>query len=219
MACKNRLRTTLQNPKSHLPLALAFWGIHLLFVFITCNIYPLEWHRPVHSVLDDLIPFCEVFVVPYLLWFVMLLVTAVWFYRHDRQMFLRYHLFLVTLDLMIFTVYFVYPTMVPFQPTQFPRDNIFTDLVALIYDADRPTNACPSFHVAYSLAIGSAWSKRKETSPWLKAGIWAFVAIICMATVFIKQHSVLDFFWALPFCLVAECVAFGKHYWLPKFKK
>lgn len=59
------------------------------------------------------------------------------------------------------------------------------------------TNACPSIHVSSSVAIALVgWNsqllKRKRGYQILLA-VWA--VLICMSTLFIKQHSVVDVFW------------------------
>ena len=209
----------IENPKKYFALLVIFWIVHILIYFITENLYPQEsWHI-VHSKLDDMIPFVEYFIIPYVGWFVMLLVTVLYFFVKDRPSCDRFHIYLFVLDIIGYLVYIIYPTTVDFQPTEFPRDNIFTDFVKFIYSADQTSNACPSFHVAYAIAIGSVWSKSKNIRFSVKGLIWIFVALVCLATVFIKQHSTSDFFWALPMCLLAEWVAYGKSYWIPKFKK
>ena len=43
--------------------------------------------------------------------------------------------------------------------------------------------------------------------------------MVCLSVCFIKQHSSLDVLAALPVCLVAEIVLYGKDYWLPKLRK
>lgn len=213
-SCLERIR----DSKHLFTYVVIFWLIHLGLFFVTENIYPIEKHQVVHCWLDDVIPFCEVFIVPYVGWFLLLLVTVLYFFFKDRDSLMSFHIYLLVLDVLMYGIYFIWPTQVDFQPEVMPRDNIFSDLVSLIYSADRNTNACPSFHVAYSFAVGTVWAKRKLTHWTKKTMVWIFVALICLATVFIKQHSVLDFFWALPFCLLAEIVAYGKSYWLPKWK-
>ena len=116
-------------------------------------------------------------------------------------------------------VYIIFPNMQPLRPTEFARDNIFTDMVGFLYTIDTNTNVCPSLHVAYSIAIASVWVKEKGISPWFKAFIVVFVILICLSTVFIKQHSVIDGFAAIPLCILGEIIIYGKDFWLPKFKR
>jgi len=44
------------------------------------------------------------------------------------------------------------------------------------------------------------------------------VVLICLSTMFIKQHSAVDFFVALPVCLLAEGIVYGKDYWAARLK-
>ena len=73
--------------------------------------------------------------------------------------------------------------------------------------------------ILYSMGIASAWLKEKNVSKWFKAFIIVAVVFICLATMFIKQHSAVDFFVALPVCLLAEGIAYGKSYWAVRWKK
>jgi hypothetical protein len=42
------------------------------------------------------------------------------------------------------------------------------------------------------------------------------VIMICLSVCFVKQHSAVDVFAALPVCLLAEILIYGKDYWLPR---
>ena len=44
----------------------------------------------IHTALDDYIPFCEYFIIPYLLWFAYIAAVYVWMFLHDRKQFFRY---------------------------------------------------------------------------------------------------------------------------------
>ena len=44
------------------------------------------------------------------------------------------------------------------------------------------------------------------------------VFFICISVAFVKQHSVVDIYAALPVGLLAEILVYGKSYWKPKFK-
>ena len=93
-----------------------------------------------------------------------------------------------------------------------PRDNFLTDGVRLLYRIDTNTGVCPSMHVAFSIALVSAWTKERNIS-WIWKGFISFAAAtICLSTLFIKQHSALDFFAAIPLCLLAEWAAYARFY-------
>ena len=42
---------------------------------------------------------------------------------------------------------------------------------------------------------------------------------VCLSVMFVKQHSFVDVMWALPLCLLAELLVYGKSYWLPRLRK
>ena len=86
------------------------------------------------------------------------------------------------------------------RPENFARDNVFTRLVGLMYRMDTNTNVFPSMHVIGSVAAAVAVCKssglRRLRLPWI-----IIAAAVSISTVFIKQHSVLDIFGGLLFCL------------------
>ena len=50
-------------------------------------------------------------------------------------------------------VSYVYPNVLHLRPSEFPRENVFTDMVRWLYRTDTPTNVLPSIHVFNSLAV------------------------------------------------------------------
>ena len=104
--------------------------------------------------------------------------------------------------------YILYPSRQELRPEVFPRQNVLSALMGFIYAFDTPTGICPSLHVAYSLGIASVWLKVKEASPLWKVFVVAVVALICIATAFVKQHSVVDILAALPLGALAEVIVF-----------
>jgi len=62
--------------------------------------------------------------------------------------------------------------------------------------------------VGYSLGIASTWLREKSASVGLKIFICVFCALVCVSVAFVKQHSVLDIFAAIPMCLFAEWFVF-----------
>jgi membrane-associated phospholipid phosphatase len=75
---------------------------------------------------------------------------------------------------------------------------------------DTNTGVCPSLHVAYSLGLASVWTKEKGANIWWKSFVVVAVIFICLSTMFIKQHSAVDFFAALPVCLLAEFIVYHR---------
>jgi len=209
----------LNEPKFRHLWLLISWPFYFITYFGAEHLYPIEKCIPMHCFLDDVIPFNEFFVIPYTGWYFLLAFTVFYFMFYDKEQFKRFHIMLIITEIIAITIYVIFPTRVDFQPTEFERNNVFTWIMDMLYAVDRNTNANPSLHVAVSILIGSAFSKHAQTKLWQKIALWIFIALVCLSTAFTKQHSVLDFFGALPVCLIAEIAAYGKSYWLPKFKR
>lgn len=143
--------------------------------------------------LDGWIPFNEYFVIPYLMWF--LLLPASWFYtmitsKEDFQNLCMIMFGGMTISILI---YWLFPNGLDLRPES-PGSGVCGELVRLIQAVDTPGNVCPSIHVSSSLSVavaahGSQWLKRY---PWLQRGIDLIVLGICLSTMFLKQHSLID---------------------------
>jgi len=208
----------LNDPQfSHLKLLLGWVGYFALY-FLTENLIPPERCTPVHCRLDDLIPFCEVFVIPYVGWYLLIVVSLLYFALYNTENFRRLQKFIIVTQVVAVIIYIVYPTRQDLRPLEFPRDNFFTDIIGLLYSFDTNTGVCPSLHCAYSIGIASVWLKEKSASWKTKAFVVVFSVLVCLSTMFIKQHSAVDFFAALPVCLLAEIIACGS-WWRDRFSK
>ena len=62
----------------HLKLLLG-WVVYFALYFITEKLIPLENCHVIHSALDDLIPFNELFVIPYVLWYLLVAGSLLYF--------------------------------------------------------------------------------------------------------------------------------------------
>ncbi len=193
----------LNTPQfSHLKLLL-FWPFYgLAFLFVERIGTDRAW-RIMHCALDDRIPFCEYFLIPYMFWFVYL--TGMLFYTlfFDIPSFKRLMWFTIFTYTVTILIYFVYPTAQELRPTFFATDNILTRFLAGFYQFDTNTNVNPSIHVIGSMGVMfTSWhAKRfKNSLPW-KAAFTLVGLLICVSTVFIKQHSVIDIVcaWLLSF--------------------
>lgn len=154
----------------------------------------VKHYRLIHVALDDYIPFCEVFIVPYLLWFVYVAATVAFFFLKDKDDYYKCCTFLFTGMTVFLLVSTLWPNGHHLRPFILPRENIFTELVAMIYRADTPTNLWPSIHVYNSigahLAVMHNETLRSKKPIWMGSGILALSIIL--STMFIKQHSVFD---------------------------
>lgn len=213
-----KLSKILEPQYSHLLLLLG-WVVYFLFFFLTENLIPLSACHPMHCALDDIIPFCEIFVLPYVLWYLLIAGSLLYFMFYNVTNFKRLQIYIIITQAIGIITYIVYPTCQNLRPEVFQNNNIFTDIVGLIYAIDTNTGVCPSLHCAYSIGIASVWLREKSVGKTVKWLISLFCFSICLSTMFIKQHSAVDFFAALPVCLIAELIVFKDVYFKKKPKK
>ena len=202
---------------SHLKL-LGGWIVYFILYFLTENLIPLESCTAIHSRLDDIIPFCEWFVIPYVFWYVLIVISLGYFMLYNIDSFKKLSTYIIITQAVAMVIYIAFPNRQDLRPAAFERDNLLTRLLGLIYTFDTNSNVCPSLHVAYSLGIASTWVKVKEASVSWKVFVVVAVILICLSVAFTKQHSIVDAFAALPVGLLAECIVFRK-YWKDKFKR
>lgn len=202
---------------SHLKLLLG-WVFYFVFYFLTENLIPPESCHPMHCTLDDMIPFCEYFFIPYTFWYLLIVISLGYFLLYDVDSFKKLQTYIIITQIVAMAVYIIYPSRQDLRPEVFARDNIFTHIAALIYSFDTSTGVCPSLHVAYSLGIASVWLKKKDSSLLWKCFIVFAVITICISTMFVKQHSAVDVFAAIPLGLLAEILVY-KNFYKEKFSK
>jgi len=193
----------------HLQFLLGWVGYFILY-FLTENLIPREKCYPVHCWLDDVVPFCEYFVIPYVGWYVLIVGSLLYFALYNPDNFKNMMKFIIVTQITAMIIYILFPNRQDLRPTEFLRENIFTDILGVIYTFDTSTNVCPSLHVAYSVGIASTWLKEQSASKWCKILITVFCFFVCISVAFVKQHSVVDIFAAIPICLLAEWIAFRK---------
>ena len=202
----------LNTPQfSHLKLLLGWVGYFILY-FLTENLIPVEKCHVIHCGLDDIIPFCEWFLLPYVFWYALIVFSLGYFALYDVDSFKKLQTFIIITQIVAMIIYIVYPNCQNLRPAEFPRDNFLTDCIGFLYVFDTNTGVCPSLHCAYSIGIASVWLKAKNVSILWKAFVVIAVILICLSTMFIKQHSAVDFFVALPVCLLAEILVFKVFY-------
>lgn len=153
-----------------------------------------EPYHVIHFPLDDYIPFCEYFIIPYLLWFGYVGWGIGYFYLKDRSEYFRLCAMLFTGMTIFLIMSTIYPNGHYLRPTTFARDNIFVHIVKWLYASDTATNLFPSIHVYNSIAVNIAvWrSDAFKHKHAMRCGSAILMVSIILSTMFLKQHSVFD---------------------------
>lgn len=200
---KLRISNIASEPYKHL-LLLLFWPLFMAVFYYLEHVYPVSYYYPIQCFVDDLIPFCEIFVLPYVVWFAVVFLMHAYTLLYDVDGFRKMIKFIIVTYSFALFVYFLFPNCQLLRPLEFERTNIFTEMVTRIYMNDTNTNVCPSIHVMGSVAmIASVVHSKTIKSKTVKSAITVLSLLICMSTVFLKQHSIIDVFAALPICYVA----------------
>ena len=147
-----------------------------------------------HSELDDMIPFNEYFIIPYLLWFIYVAAAVLYFFFANKEEFYRLCTFLFTGMTLFLLICTIYPNGTDLRSAVDPQKNLCSWLVAWIRQTDTCTNVFPSIHVYNSICAHTAIRKNEtlRKNPWIRYGSLLLAVSICLSTVFLKQHSVID---------------------------
>ncbi len=198
---------------------LGTWLIYFALYFLTENLIPAERCHVMHCFLDDLVPFNEYFLIFYTGWYVLVFGSLAYYLIYDVKRFRELDLYIFVTQMVAMFFYIVLPSRQDLRPETFPRENFFTWVMGLIYTFDTDTGVCPSLHVAYSWAIFNVMVKDEHLAKWFKVFLGLFAVMVSLSTSFVKQHSFLDIFAAIPVVLLGEILIYGKSYWLPRLRK
>ncbi len=198
---------------------LGTWLIYFALYFLTENLIPAQRCHVMHCVLDDWIPFNEYFLIFYTGWYILVFGSLAYYLIYDVKRFRELDLYIFVTQMVAMFFYIVLPSRQDLRPETFPRENFFTWVMGLIYTFDTDTGVCPSLHVAYSWAIFNVMVKDEHLAKWFKVFLGLFAVMVCLSTSFVKQHSFLDIFAAIPVVLLGEILIYGKSYWLPRLRK
>jgi len=195
--------------KMHFLWVLALLPLLFWFKYLELTVIP---RYITHSVIDDHIPFLKIFVVPYIIWFFYITYGVIFTGLHDKKAFYRLLIHLGAGMGIAYTIYMIFPNGVDLRPI-ITKNDVFSNLVKYIYATDTSTNVCPSVHVINSMAVTSALLNSKDFGTKRSLTIGAFIlnVLICLSTVFIKQHSIIDVVCGL----IVSSVLYILIYYLP----
>ena len=201
----------IREPRfSHIGLLIATWCTYFLLYLLTENLIPAERCISVHCKLDDIMVFNEYFVVFYVGWYLLVAGSLAYYLLHDVKRFRELDLYIFVTQMVAMACYILVPTRQDLRPEVFPRENVFSWIMGLIYTLDTNTGVCPSLHVAYSLAILAVYWRDENISRLWKAILLVLVVLISLSTAFVKQHSMVDVFAAIPTALIGEWLIYHR---------
>ena len=169
----------------YLPVYLG--GFFLIEHLITDNYWATQ------TFIDEYIPVCEYFVMPYDSWGFLLLALGLYLIVKDAEGFRRY-MWSIMLTFGFATIFCaLVPNGQDLRPAVMEHHNFCTWLLQNTYNLDTNTNVLPSVHVLGVLDALYAVHRTpglRRTGWRTFADIWG-VIIIC-STLFVKQHAFID---------------------------
>ncbi|MGI5850527.1 MAG: phosphatase PAP2 family protein [Clostridiales bacterium] len=187
-----------------------YWHFSLLSLYGICQIWFYYLERVIrpkyfmYSVIDSHIPFISIFVLPYLFWFAYMAIGFIYLGLVSRKDFFRLCWFIFGGMCICYVLYMLFPNAQNLRP-DITSNDIFTRMVKHIYETDTNTNVAPSIHVLNSIGVHIALVNCEEFKK--QSRIWHWLSLIsavliCLSTVFIKQHSIKDGMWAMLLVMV-----------------
>lgn len=136
----------------------------------------------------DVFPLSVVWVVPYILWYPIIVAAGVWLIlKMDERLFRAFAAgFTLTCTLGVLTFY-LFPTYIIDPPL--PGTDIFSKTLLLLQSIDGDYAAFPSSHVYVTTILALFFDRWYPNYRWL----WLFIyVIIALSTLFTQQHYILD---------------------------
>ncbi len=179
-----------KNPYKMAILYLIFYLA--VFNWLEENVVP---RYIIHCKLDEVIPFCEAFIIPYVFWFAYIPGAFIWFKRRGWQDYSKLCLMMFSGLTICLAIYYVLPTGLNLRLAQSPHETGFLyNMVSLLRAIDTPTNVCPSIHVMNTVMVFQAvCSLDNLKHRRLTIGVhFVIMVLICASTVLLDQHSIID---------------------------
>ena len=138
--------------------------------------------------LDNVIPFNSIFIIPYVYWYLYIVIGFIFILVNSRKDYIRVFISFFIGMSVCYIVYYLYPTEIS-RPTII-NSNILNYLVNIIYSLDRPVNCFPSLHVLTTYFIMRYTKYKNSKKKFYYTEIVGVLIII--STLFIKQHFIAD---------------------------
>lgn len=153
---------------------------------ITNNLY----HYNFTTELDAMIPFIPFFIIIYILAFAQWAIGYVVIARESKEVCYKYLSAELIAKFCCLIFFFILPTTMV-------RPNIIGNsflnwVVSFIYMTDAPVNLFPSIHCLESWMVFRGSLSCKKVPTLYKVVMLIFSILVCLSTVFVKQHIVID---------------------------
>ena len=196
-------KTTIIHKYAVAPL-LAIAAMHAAVWLGSKNLADFSRAFDVTLGLDALIPlrpeWVVIYVVTFLFWMMGLLFAA----RQDEELCFRFASGVIIAEIICCVIFIAFPSCIT-RP-ELAVSDFFTVVLSLVYFFDTPTNCFPSMHCLFAYLVFRQSLRAPGAKTWFKVFCGVCAALICLSTLFVKQHVIADviggiFFGELAFAL------------------
>ncbi|WP_129724399.1 phosphatase PAP2 family protein [Xylanivirga thermophila] len=183
----NRVKKFIRG-HSHFYLLFIFVPLLMWFSYCEKNIVP---EYILHTALDNKIPFIKVFIIPYVIWYFYVAFGLIYTGINSKEAFYRLLIFISGGMAVCYILYMLFPNGQDLRP-DITETDMLSRAIKFLYTIDTPTNVCPSIHVFNSIGVDAALRNLYAFSNNKKKISFFLMISICLSTIFVKQHSIID---------------------------
>ena len=184
-----------------------------LFIFLILEKISFNKYLYTETFIDEYIPFLEIFVIPYLLWFPYIIFGFIFFILYDTKGFYRTCFYLFGGMYVCLFIYMIFPNAQGLR-VSLDANSFLQNLLSFVYNVDTSTNVCPSIHVYNSIMMYVSLMKNElfKSNKFIVNLTGILTISICLSTIFTKQHAFIDGVFSIPLCLIFYQLYKNKEY-------
>lgn len=147
---------------------------------------PADVSLPIDAAIPLVPEWTFIYAFTFLFWGAGLIMTA----RQEKPLCYRLLGCVVTAELICMVFFLLLPSYV-IRP-ELEVDGLSSWMLSVIYSMDEPTNCFPSMHCLLTYMVFRQSLHCDSVRPWMKVFAGLVTVLVCLSTVFVKQHVVLD---------------------------
>lgn len=171
----------------------------------------------VTGTLDSYIPFIKWFIYPYVSWYLLIFLMPLLVSIYDKDAFYKYITFMYLSLLVTLIVYIFAPTIIIREDINLLNNTLTDRLITHIYNAGSTLASAPSLHVLLAFGFMMPLINGKKVPNIIRIIGVILGLLIILATVFIKQHALIDVVTSI--FIVIVCYFITKVFKLDKYIK
>jgi membrane-associated phospholipid phosphatase len=189
-------------------LIWAFWvGVAFFAVYPACNwiTSQRDYSLDLHWEAELQIPFIPEFIWGYLSMYILFLLPP--FFLSARQL-LALGRSLILATLVSGVMFLLFPSKLGFDRI-IPDTPFYAFIYNKLFSIDLPHNMVPSLHVVYSTVITFSIANTSKSIAF-RSCCFAWLLLLCLSTLFVHQHHLLDVVSGLVLALITQRYAAGE---------